>query len=72
MLATALIHMALPAAEALGSDCLPPFWTESYEAWPYLFITVAVLAMHAVDFFIKARPRCQSHGHCVTGLWHCG
>lgn len=57
MLATATIHMALPATEALSSSCLPSFWTESYEAWPYLFIMVAMLAMHAVDFLIKASSR---------------
>lgn len=54
LLATALIHMLLPAVEALGNPCLAPFWREAYEAWPYLFVLVAILAMQLIDFAIKA------------------
>ena len=53
MLATALIHMLLPAAAALQSPCLPASWTERYEAWAYLFVMLAVLLMHLFDYLIK-------------------
>ncbi|KAL4439927.1 hypothetical protein ABPG75_002928 [Micractinium tetrahymenae] len=79
MLATATIHMALPASESFTSACLSSFWTEDYEAWPYLFITVAVLVMHAIDFLIKGHHRrrgasadpahnghSHSHGGCAA------
>lgn len=46
--------MMLPAVEYLTNPCLPAFWTESYEAWPFLFTTVAVLGMQLVDYLIKA------------------
>lgn len=45
--------MMLPAAEAFSNPCLPPWWTEAYEAWAYLLVTLAVLLMHLVDYLIK-------------------
>lgn len=53
ILSTAFIHMMLPAAEAFSNPCLPPWWTEAYEAWAYLLVTLAVLLMHLVDYLIK-------------------
>ncbi len=55
MLATSLIHMAQPATESLTSSCLSSFWTEDYSAWPFLFIVLALLGMHAIDFLIKVK-----------------
>jgi zinc transporter 1/2/3 len=57
ILSTALIHMLLPGVESLMNECLPPFWIENYEAWPFLFATVAILFMQLVDYLIKAGAR---------------
>ncbi|KAL4452761.1 hypothetical protein ABPG75_008423 [Micractinium tetrahymenae] len=55
ILATALIHMLPPAAESLASPCLPsPFRGGSYGAWAYLFVLLAMLGMHLVDFLLKS------------------
>lgn len=55
ILATALIHMLPPAAESLASPCLPsPFGGGSYGAWAYLFVLLAMLAMHLADFLLKS------------------
>jgi hypothetical protein len=57
ILATAFIHMQLPAVESLSNSCLPAFWTETYEAWPFLFCTTAVMCMQSLDFLIKVCAR---------------
>ena len=45
--------MALPAVAALTSPCLQVSSTwDEYEAWPYLFILLAVLATQLVDALI--------------------
>lgn len=54
ILATAFIHMMLPAAKSFANPCLPAFWTTSYDAWAYLFTLLAVLLMQQIDWQIKA------------------
>jgi zinc transporter 1/2/3 len=44
ILSTAFIHMMLPAVEKLSSDCLSDAWN-SYTAWGYMFVVVAILLM---------------------------
>lgn len=54
ILATALIHMLPPAAQSLASPCLPAFFIGGeFHAWAYLFLLLAVLIMHMVDYLIK-------------------
>lgn len=45
ILSTAFIHMLLPAAQNLSSPCLSEGWNEAYEAWAYMFVTVAIVFM---------------------------
>ncbi|PSC74270.1 ZIP Zinc transporter [Micractinium conductrix] len=54
ILATALIHMLPPAVEALQSPCLPSFFVGGYGPWAYLFVLVAMLGMHLLDFLMKS------------------
>lgn len=37
--------MMLPANANLSSPCLPESWTGAYEAWAYLFVTLAIVFM---------------------------
>ena len=37
--------MLLPAAQNLSSPCLSEGWNEAYEAWAYMFVTVAIVFM---------------------------
>lgn len=50
--------MMLPAVESLGNPCLG--WSESYEAWAYAFVLLAVLGTHLVDFVIRGHFRRQA------------
>lgn len=52
ILATALIHMLPPAAESLSSPCLPPFFRGGYNAWANLFVMLAMMGMHLIDYLI--------------------
>lgn len=70
MLSTAVIHMMLPAVAALTHPCLPHTWTDSYEAWAYLFVTLSILLMHLVDFIIKGY--CRRHGAASHAEGGCG
>jgi solute carrier family 39 (zinc transporter), member 1/2/3 len=57
ILATAFIHMLTPAAEKLGSECLPESWVEGYESWPYLFALIAIVLMQLIDYLIEGAFR---------------
>ena len=52
VLATALVHMLLPAHESLTNSCLPASFTEPYGALAFLFALLAVFAMQTVEFMI--------------------
>ena len=54
ILSTSFIHMLLPAAQSFASPCLPRAWADSFDGWAYLFVTLAVLLMHLIDFLLKA------------------
>ncbi|KAL4452479.1 hypothetical protein ABPG75_008141 [Micractinium tetrahymenae] len=53
ILATAFIHMLLPAARNLSSPCLPASWNERYEAWAYLFVVLSIVFMQLIDYLIE-------------------
>ncbi|PSC72115.1 Zinc transporter 5 [Micractinium conductrix] len=53
ILATAFIHMLLPANKNLSSPCLPESWNERYEAWAYLFVVLAIVFMQLIDYLIE-------------------
>lgn len=53
ILATAFIHMLLPAARNLNSPCLPDSWNDTYEAWAYLFVTLSIVFMQLIDYLIE-------------------
>lgn len=53
ILSTAFIHMLLPAAQNLSSPCLSEGWNEAYEAWAYMFVTVAIVFMQLIDYLIE-------------------
>lgn len=53
ILATAFIHMLLPAAQNLSSPCLPESWNERYEAWAYLFVVLSIVFMQLIDYLIE-------------------
>ncbi|EFA84409.1 zinc/iron permease [Heterostelium album PN500] len=52
ILAAALIHMLLPANASLSSPCLPETFTESYEAWAFMFCVTGAIAMQLIDFLV--------------------
>lgn len=60
ILATAFIHMLLPAAQNLSSPCLPESWNERYEAWAYLFVVLSIV-------FMQVRPASRLP-ICMPGL----
>jgi zinc transporter 1/2/3 len=60
LIACALVHMLLPANEALTSDCLGTAFTQDYQAYAFLFCTLAILAMHSFD---TALHMCAGHKH---------
>lgn len=45
--------MALPAVAALTSPCLKTQGWDNYEAWPYLFVLIAILVTQLVDALIR-------------------
>ena len=45
--------MALPAVLALTSPCLKGSTWHKYEAWPYLFILIAILATQLIDALLR-------------------
>ena len=54
VLAVSLIHMLLPANEALSSEKLPQSWRDAdYEAFGYLFAVIAALLMQAIELFLE-------------------
>lgn len=55
ILSTAFIHMLLPAQMNLSSPCLPESWTGAYEAWAYLFVVLAIVAMQLIDYLIEGQ-----------------
>ena len=44
ILATALVHVLPPAAEAMSSPCLPVAWL-SYNAWAFAICTATIVAL---------------------------
>ncbi|KAI3423948.1 hypothetical protein D9Q98_009782 [Chlorella vulgaris] len=73
ILATAFIHMMLPAAKSFANPCLPAFWTTSYDAWAYLFTLLAVLLMQQIDWQIKGhhlRRRAAQQWHRQQQQYH--
>lgn len=69
VLATALIHVLLPANEYLTNECLPDFW-HRYEAWAFMFCTATIIVFQVRT----ARARCAfasfSFGVCVCVRAH--
>ncbi|KAG5186306.1 Zinc/iron permease [Tribonema minus] len=56
VLATALIHMIMPAIENLTNPCLGAA-AEVYEALPLLIVLVSILAMQALEFVLALHLR---------------
>jgi hypothetical protein len=46
ILATALVHVLLPANEFLTNPCLPSFWG-NYEPWAFMLCTATIVAFQA-------------------------
>ena len=44
ILSTALVHVLLPANEALTSPCLSDFW-RGYEAWAFMICTASIIGL---------------------------
>lgn len=67
--------MLPPAAESLASPCLPaPFGGGGYGAWAYLFVLLAMLGMHLVDFLLKVGVKvvlCVPAEGCWTFVCAC-
>lgn len=56
VLSTALVHMLLPAVSNMNAECLEG-WGGDYEAYPYLFTLIAILAVHAFERFLNYRAK---------------
>jgi zinc transporter 1/2/3 len=56
VLACALIHMLLPANEALTSECAPTAFNTDYEAYGYLFALLTALLLQSIDTLIMRLP----------------
>ena len=52
IISCALIHMLLPANDALTNACLSASFTEDYVAYGYLFCLIGALIMHNVEFVV--------------------
>jgi zinc transporter 1/2/3 len=52
IISCALIHMLLPANDALTNACLSASFTEDYVAYGYLFCLIGALIMHNVELVI--------------------
>lgn len=57
-----------PATESLSSPCLAPIFAESGGAAAFLFVTLAVLGMHLVDYVLKGRYRRLAEQHGADDL----
>jgi zinc transporter 1/2/3 len=53
ILATAFIHLLLPAQETLGSECLSEGWRAAYPDFALLFCLVTIALMLVLDFFVE-------------------
>jgi zinc transporter 1/2/3 len=53
ILATAFIHLLLPAQETLRSECLSAGWLAAYPDFALLFCLVTIAAMLVLDFFVE-------------------
>ena len=63
VLATALVHMLLPAHESLTNPCLPESFTEPYGALAFLLALLAGFAMQTFEFFLA---RCLLPNQSIT------
>jgi solute carrier family 39 (zinc transporter), member 1/2/3 len=49
LMALALVHLLVPALEALTNECLSTFWTSTYRSMAAVIALAAAFAMHAID-----------------------
>ena len=49
IIACALVHMLQPASQSLVSPCLGYAFSQDYQAYAFLFATIAIFAMHGLD-----------------------
>jgi solute carrier family 39 (zinc transporter), member 1/2/3 len=52
LMALALVHLLVPALEALTNECLPTFWTSTYRSMAAVIALAAAFAMHAIDVLV--------------------
>lgn len=55
ILATAIVHMFLPAVLLLASPCLPSFWLVGYPAFAAVFFLLGILGTHLLQVILTAR-----------------
>ena len=56
VISCALVHMLLPANEALTSECAPTAFNTDYEAYAYLFALLTALLLQSIDTLIARLP----------------
>ncbi|KAJ1530022.1 hypothetical protein HK096_008940 [Nowakowskiella sp. JEL0078] len=53
ILATAFVHMLVPAFQSLSDDCLPPFFNSDYGGWVGVFALFGVFFTHLIQMFAR-------------------
>ncbi|KAJ3122545.1 hypothetical protein HK098_002771 [Nowakowskiella sp. JEL0407] len=55
ILATALVHMLIPAFESLSDKCLPHIFSVDYGAWAAIFVLTGIFFTHLMQIILRQR-----------------